>query len=189
MDLMVSSASNFPIISASLRLVVIRTEVRSVRCTNSGTRRPRFTFTTNLMFFVISPVREGLEEGGSRNKVLLLVPPLAVICLCSVNVRPSSATFSSAIKCLCKARKEVPAAWALWRKAHIESHSAKTRRKADREPLAPAVCCHRSRALLPRKSDAVRESCWRRWRMDRTWVVLGRPSRRGHHRTLCRQNG
>ncbi len=39
--------------NASLRLVVIWTGVESTRCTHSGARvPPRFTFTTNLMFFM-----------------------------------------------------------------------------------------------------------------------------------------
>src|SRR5579864_953510 len=52
-DLTASSAVNFPIISASLRSVVIWIGVGSIRCTYSGARvPPRFTFTTNLMVFI-----------------------------------------------------------------------------------------------------------------------------------------
>ena len=54
MDLTASSAVNFPITSASLRLVVVWMGVRSIRCTYSGAWvPPRFTFTTNLMFIMI----------------------------------------------------------------------------------------------------------------------------------------
>jgi hypothetical protein len=55
MDLTASSAVNLPIISASLRLVVIWMGVRSIRCTYSGARAgPRLTFTTNFVFFMVS---------------------------------------------------------------------------------------------------------------------------------------
>jgi hypothetical protein len=96
MDLMASSAANLPIISASLRLVVIRTGIRSVRCTNAGARLPRFTFTTNLMFFITSPVREGREVDGSQSKGAPR-PSLGCyqFCLCSVNLRLSSSISSS----------------------------------------------------------------------------------------------
>ena len=48
-----SSAVNLPIMSASLRLVVVCTGVRSIRWTYSGTQVPlRFTFTTNLVVFI-----------------------------------------------------------------------------------------------------------------------------------------
>jgi hypothetical protein len=52
-DLIASSAMNFPMTSASLRLVVMRMGVGSIRCTNSGVSvPPRFSFTTNLVFFI-----------------------------------------------------------------------------------------------------------------------------------------
>jgi hypothetical protein len=51
-DLTASSAVNLPISSASLRLGVIWMGVRSIRCTYSVARViPRFTFTTNFVFF------------------------------------------------------------------------------------------------------------------------------------------
>ena len=50
MDLTASSAVNFPMISARLRLVVIWTG-GSTLCTKAGARLPRLTFTTNLVFF------------------------------------------------------------------------------------------------------------------------------------------
>ena len=51
MDLMVSSAVNLPITSASLRLVVVWMGVRSMRCTYSEARAPlRFTLTMNFVF-------------------------------------------------------------------------------------------------------------------------------------------
>jgi len=54
MDLTASSAVNLPITSASLRLIVVSMGVRSIRRTYSGTRvPPRFTFTTNLVFFIV----------------------------------------------------------------------------------------------------------------------------------------
>src|SRR6266446_2991266 len=54
-DLTASSAANLPMTSASLRLVVMWIVVGSTRCTYSGGRvPPRFTFTTNLMFVIIS---------------------------------------------------------------------------------------------------------------------------------------
>src|SRR6266850_261251 len=55
MDLTTSSAVNRPIISASLRLLVVCIGVRSIRCTYSEVRVPtRFVFTTNLVIFIIS---------------------------------------------------------------------------------------------------------------------------------------
>jgi hypothetical protein len=69
MDLIASSAVNFPIISASLRLVVIWTG-GSILCTKAGARLPRLTFTTNFMFFKISPIRSEPETDGSRDKLL-----------------------------------------------------------------------------------------------------------------------
>lgn len=60
MDLMASSAVNFPMINASLRLVVIWTG-GSILCTKAGARLPRLTFTTNFMFFKISPIRSESE--------------------------------------------------------------------------------------------------------------------------------
>src|SRR5579862_9374800 len=53
MDLTASSAVNLAIINASLRLVVISMEVRSIRRTYSGARAtPRGTLITNLMFLM-----------------------------------------------------------------------------------------------------------------------------------------
>jgi len=53
-DLAASSAVNFPIRSASFRLVVVWMGVGSTRCTYSGARAPpRFTLTINLMFFIL----------------------------------------------------------------------------------------------------------------------------------------
>jgi hypothetical protein len=50
-DLITSSAVNFPITNANLRLVVVRRGIASIRCTYSTVRLPaRFTFTTNLVF-------------------------------------------------------------------------------------------------------------------------------------------
>ena len=62
-----SSAVNLPITSAILRLVVVWMGVRSIRCTNSGTRLPpRFNFTTNFVFFIVChsfcPSRETVCE-------------------------------------------------------------------------------------------------------------------------------
>jgi hypothetical protein len=57
-DLTASSAVNFPLTRARLRLVVIWTGVRSIRSTYSGARvPPRLTFTTNFVTFVcVTPV-------------------------------------------------------------------------------------------------------------------------------------
>src|ERR1700746_2151262 len=64
-DLTASSAANFPITSASLRLVVMWIGDGSTRCTYSGARVPlRFTFTTNLMFFMFSPLSPNCSGGG-----------------------------------------------------------------------------------------------------------------------------
>src|SRR5580765_3597503 len=53
-DLAASSAVNFPIRSASFRLVVMWMGVGSTRWTYSAARAPtRFTFTINLMFFIL----------------------------------------------------------------------------------------------------------------------------------------
>ena len=57
MDLTASSAVNLPIISASLRLVVVCTGVRSIRWTYSVARAPaRFIFTTNLVIFMVASI-------------------------------------------------------------------------------------------------------------------------------------
>jgi hypothetical protein len=57
MDLTASSAVNLPISKASLRLVVVWMETRSIRCTYSGARvPPRFTLTINLVFFIGLPL-------------------------------------------------------------------------------------------------------------------------------------
>ena len=54
MDLTASSAVNLPITSASLRLDVIWTGVRSIRWTYEGRRLAlRLTFTTNLVVFIV----------------------------------------------------------------------------------------------------------------------------------------
>ena len=53
-DLTASSAVNLPITSASLRFIVVWMGVRSIRCTYLGTWvPPRFTFTTNFVFFIV----------------------------------------------------------------------------------------------------------------------------------------
>ena len=78
MDLMASSAVSFPMISASLRLVVIWTG-GSILCTKAGTRLPRLTFTTNFMFFKISPVRLEPETAGSRDKPLPIPSSAATV--------------------------------------------------------------------------------------------------------------
>src|SRR5580704_7930847 len=66
MDLAASSAVNFPISSACLRLVVIWIGARSIRSTYSGTRLPRFTFTTNLVFrMVLLIVRDNDREANT----------------------------------------------------------------------------------------------------------------------------
>jgi hypothetical protein len=53
MDATTSSAVNFPIMSASLRLEVVCIGARSIRCTYCRPRTPpRFNFTTNLVFFM-----------------------------------------------------------------------------------------------------------------------------------------
>ena len=53
-DLIASSAVNFPITRASLRLDVICMGVRSIRCTYSVARvLRRFTLTTNFVFFMV----------------------------------------------------------------------------------------------------------------------------------------
>ncbi len=53
MDLAASSAVNLPITSANLRLVVVWMGSRSIRSTYCGACAPRFTFTTNLIFFMV----------------------------------------------------------------------------------------------------------------------------------------
>src|SRR4029077_13668635 len=142
-----------------------------------------FTFTTNLMFFTISPVRLGPEADCSRNKVLPSLSWLQPVLLCSVGARsPRPSLFQT--KCLCKARKEVPAALVFWHRAHMESHPAKTRRKADMELPASAVWRHRSQAL----SAALREVWLRLWRIDRPCAVLRGSRRRGYHPIHSRSN-
>jgi hypothetical protein len=76
MDLMASFAVNFPMSSASLRLVVIWTG-GSILCTKAGARRPRLTFTTNFMFFKISPIRSEPGTDGSREKLLPILSSAA----------------------------------------------------------------------------------------------------------------
>src|SRR5580658_1447442 len=81
MDLTASSAVNRPIISASFRSVVVWIGVRSMRCTYSGARVPlRFTFTRNLVFFMLSPPGSGQSrqtdanhQGGSATKSKMIV--------------------------------------------------------------------------------------------------------------------
>ena len=72
MDLTASSAVNLPITSASLRSVVVWMGARSIRCTYSGARvPPRFTFTTNLVFFVGFPLAwddEVKDDSGKSKK-------------------------------------------------------------------------------------------------------------------------
>src|SRR4029077_18694002 len=98
-DLAASSAVNFPITSASFRLVVMWIGVGSTRCTYSGARVPlRFTFTTNLMFFMFSPLSPNCSDGA----------------------RPSSTDNQPTTRCLCKARTEVRPEQAFRRKAHME---------------------------------------------------------------------
>src|SRR3981081_689366 len=64
-DATASSAVNLPIRSASLRLVVVWMGLLSIRCTYSGARvPPRFTFTTNLMFFIFYVLGE--KDSGER---------------------------------------------------------------------------------------------------------------------------
>jgi magnesium-transporting ATPase (P-type) len=79
-DLTTSSAVSLAITNASLRFVVICTGVRSIRCTYSGVRNPlRFTFTTNLIVFIISFfISVGLNSFGSRMKreAFLVIPHL-----------------------------------------------------------------------------------------------------------------
>src|ERR1700691_1789086 len=76
MDLTASSAVKRPIASASLRSVVVWIGVRSMRWTYSGARVPlRFTFTRNLVFFMLSPLRlrdnrRRQNEGGLHNSPL-----------------------------------------------------------------------------------------------------------------------
>jgi hypothetical protein len=54
-DLITSSAVNFPMTIARLRLSVVWTGVRSIRVTYSIARvPPRFTCTTNFVFFIVS---------------------------------------------------------------------------------------------------------------------------------------
>jgi len=78
MNFMASSAVNLPMSNATLRLVVIWTRVESTRCTYTGTRvPPRFTFTTNLIFFMcllpLLSFREKTEqENGEESSDLFL---------------------------------------------------------------------------------------------------------------------
>src|SRR5712692_4853895 len=76
MDLTASSAVNLPITSASLRLVVVWMGARSIRCTYSGARvPPRFTFTTNLVFFMGFPLaRDDKQMGGKISRLPFLSP-------------------------------------------------------------------------------------------------------------------
>src|SRR5580658_2924105 len=68
MDLTASSAVNRPITRASLRLVVVWMGVRSIRWTYSGARVPlRFTFTRNLVFFMVFSSRCQDAKYGSNN--------------------------------------------------------------------------------------------------------------------------
>src|SRR5947207_13822172 len=51
-ELTMSSAVNLPMTSARLRLSVVWTGFRSIRCTYYATRVPRTTFTTNFVFLI-----------------------------------------------------------------------------------------------------------------------------------------
>jgi hypothetical protein len=72
-DLITSSAVNFPITNANLMLVVVRRGIASIRRTYSTVRLPaRFTFTTNLVFVSRCSLPQqnwgthGIEFGSSR---------------------------------------------------------------------------------------------------------------------------
>jgi hypothetical protein len=72
-DLITSSAVNFPITNANLRLLVVRRGIASIRCTYSTVRLPtRFNFTTNLVFIMGGPFHNdnwgthGIGFGSSR---------------------------------------------------------------------------------------------------------------------------
>src|SRR5438477_10438639 len=66
-ELTTSSAVNFPMTSAWLRLRVVATELRSIRCTYSAAQVPRITFTINFVFFIVSCVACGFLLRRSRN--------------------------------------------------------------------------------------------------------------------------
>jgi hypothetical protein len=64
-NLTASSATNFPMTNARLRLVVIWKGIESTPCTNSGALvPPRDTFTTNLMFVITVVNSSFLTENG-----------------------------------------------------------------------------------------------------------------------------
>src|ERR1700751_2590245 len=84
MDLATSSAVNLPIISASLRFVVVCIGIRSIRCTYSAARVPtRFVFTTNLVVFMVSLIHStrrydsllGAAHCGSGNRTQSIPAP------------------------------------------------------------------------------------------------------------------
>ncbi len=104
MDLTASSAVNFPMISASLRLVVIWGG--STLCTKAGARVPRLTFTRNFIFVKISPIHSEPEIRWGRER-----------CLFFQLHTHSLATSNPATKCLYKVRKDVHPAQAFRRKA------------------------------------------------------------------------
>jgi len=70
MDLTASSAVNLPITSASLRLDVIWTGVRSIRWTYEGRRLAlRLTFTTNLVVFIVFCCFHSRPRNAAQNVI------------------------------------------------------------------------------------------------------------------------
>lgn len=68
MDLTASSAVNFPMTSASLRLSVMVTGALSIRRTYSAARvPPRFTFTMNFVFVIVLSLLRSFGENGWAN--------------------------------------------------------------------------------------------------------------------------
>ena len=66
-ELTTSSAVNFPMTSARLRLKVVWTGLRSIRCTYSAARVLRTTFTINFVLFIVSCVALKVLLRRSRN--------------------------------------------------------------------------------------------------------------------------
>src|SRR5207302_51536 len=98
MALAASSAVSFPIICASLRLVVIWADSRSNRCTYAGARVPPwFTLTLNFVLVMISPLRAG-EKKYERQPVLTFLHAIvdirrATTCLCEAHKKHRAKAF------------------------------------------------------------------------------------------------
>ena len=97
-ELTTSSAVHFPIRSARLRLRVVWTGLRSIRCTYSAARVPRISFTRNFVFFIMSfasfciPASCAAGELAAPVRRVILTSEI----VCGLNVKLSDAALAVA---------------------------------------------------------------------------------------------